>query len=66
MSQSLEERAKLFEKDFRDLLNKYNLSWTITSCFPVYNILPSEVKLALTVLEKHGIEYKLAYSEKQK
>lgn len=65
MIQPIEERIKLFEKDFEQGLTKYNLNWNIAANFPVYNILPPEVKLALIVLENHKVDYKLSYSDKK-
>lgn len=65
MAEPIVERVKSFEKEFSNLLNKYNLDWNVVASFPVYNILPSEVKLALIVLEKHGVEYRLSYSDKK-
>lgn len=62
----LDERIKAFEKEFIALLDKYKLNWQITTFFPQYNILPPEITLAMTILSKHDIQYKFAYSDKSK
>ena len=62
---SIEKKIELFEKEFRELLEKHNLDMTILMDFPQYRVLPEEVQLAIIVLTKNMIQYKLSYKEKQ-
>lgn len=66
MADNLENRIKLFETEFKTLLDKHNLSWSVSLDFPKYKVLPPEVKLSLVIIDKEGGEYKLAYLDKQK
>lgn len=42
-----------------DLLISYRLN------FPIYNILPDEVKLAMKILERHGMRISMELEEKK-
>lgn len=52
-----QDQVKAFEKELIVLLNKYNVVLSAIPQFPIYNIQPDEVKLALRILEKHGVQY---------
>jgi hypothetical protein len=51
-------------KEIQTILNKYNLLVDYQVTFPIYRILPDEVKLALKVLEKHGMKILFVLKEK--
>lgn len=59
----LVSRIRAFEEEYLKLLEKYHLTTTVKTVFPMYNprMLPAEIKLALEVIEKHNPEYKLMY-----
>jgi len=44
------------DKEIQVILKKYNLKMGYEITFPIYNILPDEVQLALKVLAKHGMK----------
>jgi hypothetical protein len=62
---SIEKKIELFEKELGELLEKHNLDMTIMMDFPEYRILPEEIQLAIIVLNKHRMQYKISYKEKQ-
>lgn len=43
------------EKEIETILNKYNLKYGYILDFPKYRELPDEVKLALSVINNHGV-----------
>ncbi len=53
------------EKQIKDLVDKngYEIGYTLD--FPIYKILPDEVKLALNILGKHGMTLKIVLSPKK-
>lgn len=60
---TLEERVKSFNNDLAPLLKKYNLKMGATINFPLYRKLPIEVQLALEILKKHEVEYRIGFQE---
>lgn len=46
------------------LVKNNNLTIGFDMQFPIYKILPDEVKLAVSVLEKHGMKIVLTLNEK--
>jgi len=58
-----EDRIKVFEKEFVELLAKNELEYIIMVDFPIYKILPPEVELAMKIINKHGVQYQLGYSD---
>lgn len=57
-------RIKQFEDEYSVLPKKYHLKVNITMKFPQYNILPDEVKLAILVLQRHGMEFGFNYEDR--
>ena len=55
---------KKADEEIQAILDKYNLKIGYDIHFPMYNQLPDEVKLALSVLHKHGM--KIVFVLKQK
>ncbi len=53
------------EKQIKDLVDKNGFEIGYVLDFPVYKILPDEVKLALKVLGKHGMTLKITLSPKK-
>jgi hypothetical protein len=47
-------------------LSKHNLKLSYELSFPRYNIMPDEVRLALSVLKTHGMKITLALEEIEK
>lgn len=60
---NLQEKCNLIEKEYKELLKKYNLELVITIDFPEYRILPVEIQLAQAVLAKHRVTYTISYME---
>lgn len=56
------------QKEIDTILKKHNLRSGYEMVFPQYRILPDEVKLAISVLSKHGmiIRFTLTPVEKKK
>ena len=52
-------------KEIQGILNKYNLRLRYKLDFPIYKILPVEVKLALKILEKHGMNIVINFRPKE-
>lgn len=44
------------EKQINEILEKNNLKLNYQISFPTYRIIPDEVRLALSVLAKHGMK----------
>jgi hypothetical protein len=53
------------QKEVKEILKKYNLNLSYKLEFPVYNILPDEVKLALSILSKHGMRITIEFEDKK-
>lgn len=49
------EENKEAEDEIQKILDRNNLKLGYTFEFPIYKILPDEVKLALSVLKNHGM-----------
>ncbi len=52
-------------KQIQELLKKNNLVMKSKISFPIYNILPDEVVLALKVLDKHEMKITTILTEKK-
>ena len=63
---NFEERSKAFEFEFGELLKKYEIKIDIKPTFNRYRIIPDEVQLALLVLIRNDVEYKMVYTDLQK
>ena len=55
-------------KEIEEILKKYNLMIKYKLDFPVYKILPNEIKLALSILERHNmrVTFELRPKEQKK
>ena len=62
----VDERIKKVEEGFLKLLEENNLEYSILIDFPIFKILPPEVELSLTILNKNGAVSKIGYKEKEK
>lgn len=47
---------KMAEKEIQAVLKKHKLKFGYSISFPIYNIIPDEVNLAMSVLQKHGMK----------
>ena len=54
------------EEQIKELLEKNNCRLKYRLSFPRYNILPDEVKLALKILGKNGMNISIEVEEKMK
>lgn len=54
------------EKKIDVILKENDLTYSYEFSFPMYRILPDEVKLALSVLEKNGLKVRVILKEKVK
>jgi hypothetical protein len=52
------------KKSFDEILNRAGLRMGFEISFPVYRILPDEVKLALSILNKHGFTISIVLKPK--
>lgn len=48
-------------KQIQGILKENDLKMAYKLDFPVYRILPEEVRLALAILEKHGMKIQITY-----
>lgn len=53
------------EKQIKEILDKEKLKFSYEISFPMYRITPDEVKLALSVLKKHGMKISVILKEKE-
>lgn len=54
---SFDKRKEIFLNEIVSLAKQYNLTPQTILSFPQYNILPSEVELALLILKEHKAQY---------
>jgi hypothetical protein len=54
----LADRVILFEQDLQVLLRKYHLKMNVQ--------IPDEMQLALMILKKQGVNYRMTYTEENK
>lgn len=54
------------EKKIKEILDKYKAKIGYQFVFPMYRILPDEVRLALKVLEKNGMKVVITFESKDK
>jgi hypothetical protein len=60
------DKIEIVEKEIRDILIKNNCKISYSLDFPVYKIIPDEVKLALKVLENNGMKILFTLKENEK
>lgn len=53
------------EKQIKEILEKNKLTYGYEISFPMYRILPDEVKLALSVLKKNGMKISVVLKKKE-
>lgn len=53
------------EKQIKEILEKNKLKFGYEISFPMYRILPDEVKLALSVLKKNGMKISVVLRKKE-
>lgn len=53
------------EKDIQKILKRHGAYFKYKLTFPMYNILPEEVNLALKILEKHNMHIVVELKEKK-
>jgi hypothetical protein len=65
MEQNVEKNPKIdeFLQKFSDLLKEFNVTPEIELTFPDYKNLPTEVQLALVVINKHNNQFNLNFRE---
>ena len=65
MEQNVEKNPKIdeFLQKFSDLLKEYNVTPEVQLTFPDYKNLPTEVQLALVVINKHNNQFTLNFKE---
>jgi len=59
------ESNELAQKEIEEILKKYGLQLGYKFDFPVYRIVPDEVKLALNILGKHKMRVSLDLQPKK-
>jgi len=57
------KKKDTFLQEFEDLKKKHNVEMEVSMDFPMYKVLPDDVKLALLVLQKHNVQYQLSVKE---
>ena len=50
------DTKELAEKEIQEVLKKYGFIMRYRFDFPVYRIIPDEVKLAMSVLDRHKMQ----------
>lgn len=66
MTEEIQEiTTKEVETRIIEYLEKHNRTVGYKIDFPVYKILPEEVKLALSILKKHGMQIIITFEQKQ-
>jgi len=60
------QEVKTANKEIQLILKKYNLVFGYNLDFPIYKILPDEVKLALKILVKHGMKIVVSLKPQEK
>ena len=63
---NFEERSKLFSEELEKLKDKYQIEMNTKISFPVYNILPLEVELAIRILTNHRMKVEFTYNDGMK
>lgn len=53
------------EKEINEVLKKHGLKYGYEFTFPIYKILPDAVRLALSVLQSHGLKVIVVLKEKR-
>ena len=62
----LVDRTKKFEEQLTGAMKENEIGIVLSIDFPQFKILPDEVKLALSVMEKNGYVLKLSYDDGSK
>ena len=63
---TFKQRTDVFNKELDAVLEKYDLVIITKMEFPQYNIVPDEVKLAVSVLNNHKVQLTSNVTEKPK
>lgn len=53
-------------REINEILDKYQIEYKFKLEFPIYNQIPEEVKLAMIILEKHGMTLSIHYQDRKK
>jgi hypothetical protein len=53
------------EEELKEIITRNNIDIRYKLDFPQYKILPEEVRLALMILEKHGMKIVITYEKKK-
>lgn len=61
--ENIDERIKLYEREAKNLLNKYKLSYQVGLEFPEYRIIPDEIQLALLLISKQKHQFVFQYED---
>lgn len=59
----LEEKVKDFEKEYQELLKRYNLKMSVNLDFPIYKTLPAKLQLALQIIFEENVRFKAYFEE---
>lgn len=59
------DKIDIAEKEIQGILKKHGLKFGYHFNFPMYKILPDEVKLAMRVLHNHGLKIGFILKEKE-
>ena len=60
-----DDELKQKQNRVREILEKEGVEIGYNLSFPIYRILPNEVKLALLILDKYGMEVKIFLKSKK-
>lgn len=60
---NIEKRVSDFQSDLADIQKKHDIQLNTTIIFPQYKILPDEVKLAILIIQKHGVQTQIVMED---
>lgn len=58
-------RIKQFEAELANLQERYQIAMNVSIEFPIYRVLPDEVKLAVEVIKNHKFQLQRYYTDKK-
>lgn len=61
----MDKKQELVEKEIQEILKKHNFKIGYEISFPIYKILPDEIKLALSILIKHGMKIVIVFKPQE-
>lgn len=61
----LQKRSNAFFADLKDLQDKHKADINISIDFPEYKILPDELRLALSVMSKHKMQFVIGLKDRE-